>query len=441
MGVVALCTILSGWIIHRYRKKTSAWLTGLLFGAMCVAVMLVPVEMHAGFFVDCRVAVIGVAALIGGPVTGLTSLIFPALYRLYIGGDRVLFGLLELFFACAFGILVHLVLLRSRQKVSIGCALLSSLEVGFLTDVAMMCAFMPEIFHLGRPELGVPGMIVVLLAAPLSMALLVSVIMLEKRHFRAMDSMAETERRLLHSQKMAAIGELSNKIAHNILNSLAVILGYAEVAKNEKNISSVLTDCMEAIIQSANSMTRLTGELVAFASPGMFRFQKMELSTCLLGVENMLAKVIGSELEVVVKKDQSAGMVMMDLNRIEQVILHLAINAAEAMGGHGRLTIAVAPAHLSANAQLRLQAGENERDRHKGHFAVLSVQDTGRGMTPEMIERIFEPFFTTKENRGNAGLGLSTVYTIIQHHHGFIDVKSEIGCGSTFLIYFPVVAK
>ena len=439
MGIAALFTVLSSWTIRRY-GKTNAWLNGMVYGVVCVAVMLAPVVTHSGFFVDCRVGVIGVAALLGGPVTALVSLVFPVAYRLYVGGDRLAFGLLEIFFACAFGLLCNLMLKRARKELTLWCAILCSVAVGLLTDLAMMLAFMPDIFLVNLPEIGVPGMFVVILTAPLSMAVLSAMILLEKGHFEAMAAVAETERRMLHSQKMAALGQLSNKLAHSILNSLAVIVGNAEVVKAEKALSPVITECMDSTIATVNSLSTMTGELIAFASPGMLRFRKTDLSKCLVGIDNLLSKVIGSGIEVVIHGDPHAGEVIVDLNRLEQVIMHLVINAVEAMSGKGRLTITVAPAHLSEMESMRLQAGVNEKKRHQGAFAMLSVQDNGCGMSRETAARIFEPFFTTKEDRDNAGLGLSTVYNIVQQHHGFIDVKSEPDHGSTFSVFFPVIA-
>jgi len=437
MGVAALCTVLSGWAIRRCRK-TSAWQNGMIYGLVCVVVMFTPVVTHSGFIVDCRVGVIGVASLIGGPVMGLTSLILPMAYRLYVGGDRVMFGLLELFFACSFGLLFHLLLRREQRKLTLPCALCCSVAVGLLTDLAMVIAFMPDIFLLNQPGLGLPGILVVILIAPLSMVVLSSMILLEKGHFEAMDAVAEIERRMLYSQKMAALGQLSNKLAHSILNSLAVIMGNAEVVKVEKENSPVVAECMDSIVEKVNHLSTMTGELIAFASPGMLRFRKTDLSKCLVGIDNLLGKVIGSGVEVVIHGDQHAGEVMVDLNRLEQIIMHLVINAVEAMAGSGELTITVAPARLSQLESMRLQAGVSEKKRHMGAFAMLSVQDNGCGMSRETVARIFEPFFTTKEDRDNAGLGLSTVYNIVQQHHGFIDVKSNPGKGTVFSVYFPV---
>ena len=439
LGFAAVCTLVSSWAIRRH-QTASAWLVGLLYGGMCVVVMLVPVVTHSGWIVDCRAGVIGTAALLGGPVTGLMSLGFPLAYQFYVGGDRDIFGMFEVVFACAFGLLCHLWLRREEKVMSVRLAVICSVMVGLLTDLALMCVLMPDIFKRGLSEIGMAGVAMVILLTPVSTLLLCTLVVLEKLHFEAMETLAETERRMLHSQKMAAIGQLSHKIAHNILNSLTVIAGNAELAKKESHAPATITDCMEGIIKTVNSLSTLTGELVAFAAPGMLRFRRMDISKCLLGIENMLAKVIGTGIEVVVKGDPVVGDVMLDPNRIEQVIMHLAINAVEAMSGHGRLTITAVPADLSEQERTRLLAGVNEKKHLPKKLAILSVSDTGCGMSPEVVSRMFEPFFTTKEGQDNAGLGLSTVYNIVQHHHGFVDVQSRLGHGTTVLIYFPVVA-
>jgi signal transduction histidine kinase len=312
--------------------------------------------------------------------------------------------------------------------------------VGLLIDLSLVAISSRGILPHGLAEFGLAGVALVFLLTPMSMALLSSLIVLEKHHFGAMESVAETERRMLHSQKMAAIGQLSHKLAHSILNALTVIAGNAELVKRGDCVGDEVGACMDEVIKKVTNLSTLAGELVAFASPGVVRLMRMDINKCLVGIEHLLAKNMGSGIEVVVENDLFAGEVMLDPNRIEQVILHLALNAADAMSGNGRLTIGVAPARLSAEERARLQAGVPEKQRHRSDFAVLAVRDTGCGMAPETVARIFEPFFTTKENRNNAGLGLSTVYNIVQIHHGFIDVRSRPDCGTAFLIYFPVVA-
>jgi signal transduction histidine kinase len=139
-----------------------------------------------------------------------------------------------------------------------------------------------------------------------------------------------------------------------------------------------------------------------------------------------------------IETESGVGRVDLDPDRIEQAVVHLAINASEAMSGAGKLRITVRRADLSEAERRRLQATAGESDFHNGPFALLAVQDTGCGMSEEVASRLFEPFFTTKAHRENAGLGLATVYNIIRAHNGYIEVKTQPGRGTTFLIYMPV---
>jgi signal transduction histidine kinase len=151
----------------------------------------------------------------------------------------------------------------------------------------------------------------------------------------------------------------------------------------------------------------------------------------------MLASALGSEVEVVVEVDPDAGLVKVDPARIEQALLHLAVNGAEAMSMRGRLALRAARADLPEQERQRLEAGTLPRDRHAGDFVLITVTDTGCGMTSEQLSHIFEPFYSTKTARSNAGLGLATVYNIVKLHNGHIDVQSQPGHGTTFLIYLP----
>ena len=196
---------------------------------------------------------------------------------------------------------------------------------------------------------------------------------------------------------------------------------------------------MDEVIRTVGTVSNLMGELVAFAIPDALRLRQMRLDTCLEGVERLLGKTIGEEVELVIRQgDVADGKVTIDPNRIEQLIVHLAINAAEAVAGRGQITISTCETSLSEEERVRLMVGLPACERRQGRFAVLAVRDNGCGMTAEVVDRIFEPFFTTKADRENAGLGLPTVYAIVQQHHGFIDVQTQPGCGSTFLIYLPV---
>jgi len=316
----------------------------------------------------------------------------------------------------------------------LACSLLVAVcSNGFI--LVLVLIYMPE----SGAELGVMGVALIMFNTAASMSLLSGLVMLEQEHFSAMHTLADSERRMRHSQKMAAIGQLSGKVAHSCMNALTAILCNAREAREQVPDGSDAQKLMDRIIASTERISPLTGQLLAFAHPGPLNLRRMDLSTCISGIRELIEKTIGPEIEVVINPDPVAGTVDMDPDQIEQAIVHLAVNAAEAMSDHGRLTISLSRAKLSKREIERLQAATHPRDRYHGPFALISIADTGPGMTEETCSRIFEPFFTTKENRKNAGLGLATVYKIVQLHNGHIEFKTQPGKGATFFIYLPVV--
>ncbi|MFC1452991.1 ATP-binding protein [Verrucomicrobiota bacterium] len=436
LGFVALCGMMRG-CCATHRRSVTPWHVGILFGCMAVVAMMVPAVTSPGMFFDCRSGVVGAAALLAGPVAALVALPLPCAYRLYIGGGGTLPGLLELILPALLGSLCYLWFKRRNERLTVRRVIASSLFAGLGTNaiiVSGLLVFMPE----GLSQLGVMGAVLVTVNTPISMALLSSLILLERQHFEAVEELAEGERRMLHSQKMAAVGQLARKVAHSFANALTSIMGNAQLTKEEVDDDSPVKEFMEDTVAAAGRASRLTADLLAFSSPGSMNVRRMDLGKCILGVERMLGETLGPEIEIVIEADPDTARVEIDPDRIEQAVVHMAVNAAEAMAGHGRLTLTVANADLSESENRRLQAGVSERDRHKGAFVLLSISDTGCGMSGKTVARVFEPFFTTKERRDNAGLGLATVYNIVQRHNGCIDVRTAPGRGTTFLIYLPV---
>jgi len=437
LGFVTLCALMRD-VSEKRQRKTAFWEIGLLFGVMAVVAMLAAVETPQGMIFDCRAGVIGAGALLAGPWAAMASIILPCAYRIYVAGPGMVPGVLEIVLAAVFGSLCNLSLRRRYAALRLSHVLVASLLTGCATNVSIF-AFVMMYLPSGTQEFGLAGTALILLNAPVSMALLATLIQLERKHFDAVDSIADSERRMLHSQKMAAVGQLSRKVAHTFANSLTTILGSAQMVKDGSIDEASEKHLMDDVIDTVGRLSYLTTELLSFATPGSLRLRRMPLSKGIVGIRQFLASSLAADVEIVVEADKNGGEVMLDHDRIEQAILHMAVNASEAMDGRGRLTIGVAHADLTDYEKDVLQAGIHKKDRHEGDFAVLSVEDTGRGMDQETVSRIFEPFFTTKEKRENVGLGLSTVYNIVQQHHGCIDVISRVGHGSTFLIYLPVV--
>ena len=241
----------------------------------------------------------------------------------------------------------------------------------------------------------------------------------------------QLEAQLQQSQKMEAIGRLAGGVAHDFNNLLTAIIGYSQIASIRPDIPAAAVIDLKEITSAAHRAAALTRQLLAFSRRQVLEPRVLNVNGVVSGIEVLLRRLIGEDMQFVTDLDADIAHVLADPSQLEQVILNLAVNARDAMPNGGRIVLRTRTAPELDRGTLI------SADAAPGPFVVLEVSDSGVGMDDETRSHIFEPFFTTKVL--GTGLGLSTVYGIVQQSGGGIAVTSEIGAGSTFSVYLPVV--
>lgn len=240
-----------------------------------------------------------------------------------------------------------------------------------------------------------------------------------------------TEAQLRQAQKMEAVGQLAGGIAHDFNNLLLAVLANAELAAMKVPPGSEIGECLSEITRAGNRAANLTNQLLAFSRRQAFRPVVVDLNQLTRGLMLMLRRLLPENITIDFAPSQDLSTVSADPTHLEQVIVNLCVNARDAMEVGGRLTI------KTENVLINDRYCEAHPWAKPGSFVLLSVTDTGAGMSADVRERAFEPFFTTKTAHRGTGLGLSTVYGIVQRHAGLVHVYSEVGLGTTVKVYFP----
>lgn len=243
----------------------------------------------------------------------------------------------------------------------------------------------------------------------------------------------QLEDRLLQAQKLESIGRLAGGVAHDFNNLLTSIFGLITVAQREVPADSMAHEFLALLNLAAEGGANLTKQLLAFARRQIIEPQVIDLNALVLETSNLLQRVLGEDIDVTVDVSVLGLRVKVDASQVSQMLLNFALNARDAMPGGG--TLAFHTEHVVIDNQSRVPLPELTA----GRYAMLTVRDTGEGLSDEAKEHLFEPFFTTKDFGKGTGLGLAMCYGIVKQNGGHISAESKRGVGTTFTIYLPEV--
>jgi two-component system CheB/CheR fusion protein len=248
----------------------------------------------------------------------------------------------------------------------------------------------------------------------------------------AQDSLEQTRAALFRSQKMEAVGQLTGGIAHDFNNILTVMLGNLELLRMRLSDGDhQAVELIDETLRATKHGQDLTGDLLAFSRRRQLNPQPVAINPLVDNVVRLLTRTLGASIRITTASSRDAGVAMVDPAALEAAILNIALNARDAMPEGGALTIRTSRADIT-------QAPRTDDDLPIGQYAMLAIQDTGTGMPPEVVQRVFEPFFTPKTGGAGSGLGLSMVYGFAKQSGGAIHIASEVGRGTTVILYLPL---
>ncbi len=248
------------------------------------------------------------------------------------------------------------------------------------------------------------------------------------------DKRERLERQLAQAQRLESIGRLAGGVAHDFNNMLAAIILQAELTLDTLSPTDECREAMSEIAETAHRSAELTKQLLAFARRQPIAPKRLDINTVVEGTLKMLNRTLGEEIQLVWRPGKNVGLVEVDPSQMDQVLLNLCINARDAIRGGGHIEVSTERIELTENASFA-----SDVSAHPGPYVRLSLTDDGCGMNEDTLRQVFDPFFTTKGKAAGTGLGLSMVYGIVAQNHGFIDVTSTPGEGTTFSIYLPCV--
>lgn len=240
----------------------------------------------------------------------------------------------------------------------------------------------------------------------------------------------QLEQQLRQAQKMESLGTLAGGIAHDFNNLLAIINGYSEFCQQGSPEPAVLQKSLREIHRAALRASGLVRQILTFSRKADVKFAPVDLNQLVRDLTTLMSETFPRTVTLHLELQDRLPALLADQNQLQQIVLNLCVNARDAMPSGGAITLSTRMVSGASVRRLGADPGH--------HYACLQVHDTGIGMGPEVRQRIFEPFFTTKQGAQGTGLGLAVVYGIVVAHHGFIDVESAVGIGSSFSVYLPL---
>jgi signal transduction histidine kinase/CheY-like chemotaxis protein len=255
------------------------------------------------------------------------------------------------------------------------------------------------------------------------------------RDKEARDQREQLARRLEQSERLESIGLLAGGVAHDFNNLLLAILGNADLAAVDPSNAARVQDCLGEIRRAGQRAAELTRQLLAFSRRQPTAKKPLELNRLLHSTTRMLERLLPESIALDFIPGHDLGVILGDEAQMEQIVLNLCLNARDAMPTGGRLTIE------TQNVRINGEYSRTHPWARPGRYVLLVVTDTGAGISHEDLEHIFEPFYTTKSLGYGTGLGLATVYGIVQQHEGMVQVYSELGMGTTFKVYLPITEQ
>ena len=251
---------------------------------------------------------------------------------------------------------------------------------------------------------------------------------------QAHETLEQTREALFRSQKMEAVGQLTGGIAHDFNNILAIILGNAELLRAYLPDDPYTGEIIESVLRATLHGKDLTGHLLAFSRRRLLNPQPVDVNALVADIVRLLGRTLGATIRVATTTSNATGLAFVDPSALEAAVLNVALNARDAMPDGGSLTIRTSTVDVTDPPAM-------EDDLKPGSYAVLALEDTGCGMSPEIVARVFEPFFTTKTGGRGTGLGLSMVYGFAKQSGGTVMIDSEPGRGTTVKIFLPLAGQ